>query len=68
MDRPTNALMLTVEEAAQQLRIGRTQMFALIGSGQVNSVKIGRSRRVPRAALDAYVTQLAGQQSGAKVA
>lgn len=50
--------MLTVEEAAQQLRIGRTQMFALISSGNVNSVKIGRSRRVPRAALDAYVARL----------
>ncbi|MEV0723934.1 excisionase family DNA-binding protein [Micromonospora purpureochromogenes] len=50
--------MLTVEEAAQQLRIGRTQMFALMSSGAVNSVKIGRSRRIPRAALDAYVSQL----------
>lgn len=60
--------MLTVEEAAQQLRIGRTQMFALIGSGEVSSVKIGRSRRVPRAALDSYVAQLGGQQAEANVA
>lgn len=62
MDRPTSPLMLTVEEAAQQLRIGRTQMFALISAGDVNSVKIGRSRRVPRAALDAYVNQLRDEQ------
>ncbi|NES28957.1 helix-turn-helix domain-containing protein [Micromonospora terminaliae] len=57
--------MLTVEEAAQQLRIGRTQMFALIKSQQVSSVKIGRSRRVPRAALDTYVEQLGDEQHGA---
>lgn len=61
MATPASSLMLTVEEAAQQLRIGRTQMFALIASGEVNSVKIGRSRRIPRVALDAYVTRLAGQ-------
>lgn len=61
-------LMLTVEEAAQELRIGRTRMFALIGSGDLGSVKIGRSRRVPRAALDAYIAKLAGEQVGAAVA
>ncbi|WP_244317027.1 excisionase family DNA-binding protein [Micromonospora terminaliae] len=65
MERATSALMLTVEEAAQQLRIGRTQMFALIKSQQVSSVKIGRSRRVPRAALDTYVEQLGDEQHGA---
>ncbi|MEU7807892.1 excisionase family DNA-binding protein [Micromonospora chalcea] len=52
-------LLYTVEEAAKELRIGRTQMFALLGSGRVRSVKIGRSRRIPRAALDAYVAELA---------
>lgn len=65
MAPPASSLMLTVEEAAQQLRIGRTQMFALIASGEVNSVKIGRSRRIPRAALDAYVAQLASQPQAA---
>ena len=36
------APVLTVEEAAQRLRIGRTWMYALIAAGDVESVRIGR--------------------------
>jgi excisionase family DNA binding protein len=35
-----------VEEAAEALRIGRTMMFQLIGSGEIPSILIGRSRRI----------------------
>lgn len=52
------ALLLTVEEAADRLRIGRTTMYALVSSGAVESVKVGRLRRVPAEAVDAYVTVL----------
>lgn len=58
----SHPLLYTAEEAAKELRIGRTQMFALMGSGRIASVKIGRSRRVPRAALDAYVEGLRNEQ------
>ncbi len=47
--------MLTVEEAAERLGIGRTLMYALITAGDVESVRIGRLRRVPADALDAFV-------------
>ncbi|WP_073255282.1 helix-turn-helix domain-containing protein [Cryptosporangium aurantiacum] len=50
--------VLTVEEAARHLRIGRTSMYALVSSGEVESVTIGRLRRVPRSALDDYVNRL----------
>jgi excisionase family DNA binding protein len=52
------AVLLTVEEAAVRLRIGRTTMYALVSSGAVESVKVGRLRRVPVEAVDAYVTVL----------
>jgi excisionase family DNA binding protein len=52
------AVLLTVEEAAMRLRIGRTTMYALVSSGAVESVKVGRLRRVPVEAVDAYVTVL----------
>lgn len=58
-------LLLTVEESAKQARISRTKMFELIKSGEIRSVKIGRSRRVPAAALAAYVDQLLAEQSPA---
>ena len=54
------APVLTVEEAAQRLRIGRTLMYALIAAGDVESVRIGRLRRVPTDALDDYVLRLRG--------
>ncbi len=51
-------LMLTVDEAAQRLRVGRSTLFRLIATGDLASVKIGKSRRVPVAALDAFVARL----------
>jgi excisionase family DNA binding protein len=47
---------LTVEEAARRLGVGRTTMYALIASGEVSSVRIGRLRRIPAEALSAYIT------------
>jgi excisionase family DNA binding protein len=51
-------LVLTIEEAAERLGIGRTLMYALVSAGEVESVRIGRLRRVPTDALDAYVLRL----------
>jgi excisionase family DNA binding protein len=60
----TTTLLLTAEEAAEELRIGRTRMYALIASGEVISVKVGGSRRVPYDELAAYVKRLVAEQSG----
>ncbi|GAA1679616.1 hypothetical protein GCM10009745_24410 [Kribbella yunnanensis] len=57
-------LLLVPEQAAQELGIGRTAMFALIKEGAVESVKIGRSRRIPRVALEEYVARLRSQPAG----
>lgn len=54
----TASVMLTVEEAAEQLRIGRTTAWNLVKSGELRSVSIGRLRRVPAAAVQAYAEQL----------
>jgi excisionase family DNA binding protein len=51
-------LLISPVEAAKRLGIGRTQMFDLIGRGEVKSVKIGRLRRVPVTALSEYVDRL----------
>ena len=53
-----DALLLTPEEAARALRIGRTRMFSLLREGRVRSVTIGASRRVPVNALHEYVDEL----------
>lgn len=55
-------LMLTVEQAAEALGIGRTTTFALIKSGELESVRIGRLRRVPADAIDVYTARLQAEQ------
>lgn len=61
-------VLLTVEEAAKLLRIGRTTMYSLISSGAVESVTIGTLRRVPAEALPKYVATLLGADRSAAAA
>lgn len=56
-------ILLTVEEAGQLLGIGRTKTYALVKSGELESVQIGRLRRVPRAAIDDYANKLINQRN-----
>ena len=59
IERTTTAvLLLTVEEAAQRLSIGRTTMYSLVSTGAVKSVTIGRLRRIPSECLEEYVSSL----------
>ena len=58
-------LLLSVEEAAAQIRVSRARMFDLIRKGKVLSVKVGGSRRVPYDSLRAYVDQLITEQAPA---
>jgi excisionase family DNA binding protein len=51
-------LLLTVEEAAELLNVGRTTMYALIKTGEVESVPVGRLRRVPAECVAEYVQRL----------
>lgn len=51
-------LLFTPEHAAHKLDVGRTTVYALMAAGQLQSVKIGRCRRIPAAALEAYVNRL----------
>jgi len=55
-------LLLTPEEAAELLRVGRTTVYALIKAGDSHPVHIGRSCRISRAELERYVRLLEGRQ------
>lgn len=55
--------LLTVEEAARRLGFGRTFTFALIASGELESVTAGRLRRVPADAIGDYVAYLRKSQN-----
>lgn len=54
-------LLLSVEEAARSLSIGRSKTYELIAEGLLESVHIGRSTRVPVAALHDLLDRLRGR-------
>ena len=54
------SLMYRVDEAAAALRLSRSSVYELIRSGQLRTVKQGRRRLVPVAALAEYVASLGG--------
>jgi excisionase family DNA binding protein len=62
-DRPRPAgvaesLLLSPEEAATLLRVGRTTVYALMRAGDLRPVHIGSSCRLARAELERYVRML----------
>ena len=48
-------LAYKVEELISILRIGRNTAYELVRSGQIRSVRIGRTYRIPREALEDYL-------------
>lgn len=51
-------LLLSPEEAAHRIGCGRSFMFELIRTKKIESVKVGRLRRIPTVAIDNYVAKL----------
>ncbi len=51
-------LLVTVNEAARRLSIGRSTLYELINDGELETLHIGRSCRVTVDSLDAFVDRL----------
>ncbi|MET7769109.1 helix-turn-helix domain-containing protein [Nocardia sp. NPDC005366] len=49
---------MTVQAAADELKVSRYSIYQLIWAGEVQSVKVGRCRRIVRQSFDAYLTDL----------
>ncbi|MEU8466980.1 helix-turn-helix domain-containing protein [Streptomyces sp. NPDC029006] len=58
-------VLLTVEEAARCLHIGRTTCFRLIRTGELESLTIGGLRRVPADAPAAYLARRRAEKPAA---
>ncbi|WP_243294391.1 excisionase family DNA-binding protein [Geothrix mesophila] len=54
---PALATCFSIEAAAQQLGIGRTFVYALIKQGRLASVKLGRRRLIPIAAIKSLIEE-----------
>ena len=48
-------LLMRAEEVAQALKLGRSKVYEMMQSGELPVVRIGRSVRVARAALEEWV-------------
>lgn len=56
-------MLLTPEEAAHTLGIGRSKVYELMRGGALSSVRIGACRRIPVEALRSYIATLAANSS-----
>ena len=59
-------LLLKAGEVAELLGLGRSKVFAMLAVGELPVIRIGRSVRVPHAALEGWIaeqTQHAGSRS-----
>ncbi len=55
-------LLLTPVEAARRLSIARSSLYELLLTGEIVSLKIGRSRRVPLDALADFIDRKKREQ------
>jgi len=56
--------VVTVNELAKMLKIGRNTAYELVRAGNVPSIKIGRQIRIPKTGIISYLTE---KETSAKV-
>jgi excisionase family DNA binding protein len=56
--------LLTIEEAAQSLSVGRTHFYKLLSTQAIYTVRIGRCRLVPVGELEAFIARQMEKQGG----
>ena len=57
IDSPVMPLLLDASEAAKLLSLSRSKVCDMAGRGEIPSVRIGRSVRIPRDPLVAWIEQ-----------
>lgn len=58
-------VLLSIPEVALRLGLGRSLVYTLVMKGEIDSIKIGRARRIPIAALERFVNdRLVAEEQG----
>ncbi len=52
---PASSSVIRVEDLTHILSISRNTAYELVRSGKIHSVKIGRTYRIPRSAVEDYL-------------
>ena len=53
----TDQLLYSPASAAKALECSRATVYIYLASGELESIRMGRSRRIPREALERFVEQ-----------
>lgn len=53
--QPVEPICVRVDDAARMIGVGRTKLYELISSGELETVKIGKATRVTTASLHELV-------------
>ena len=61
------ARLHSIEQAQERLGVGRSKVFQLVASGELRSVRVGRRRLIPEAAIVDFIARL-DEQAGVSVA
>ena len=56
--------LLKISQCAERLNLPRSAVYLLVMSKQLSSIKIGRLRRVPVAAVEAFIARQLAEQGG----
>lgn len=51
-------MLYPIDEAGEVLSIGRSRLYELMATGEIESVKVGKRRLIPAQALEAFVASL----------
>ena len=54
---PDGKLLVRINDAAERLSLSRTNLYKLLTNGELESIKIGRSRLIPTDALESFVNR-----------
>ena len=58
-------MLLSVPDFMAAVSLGRTKVYELIGSGELETVTVGRRRMIPVQALEDWVNRLRGKNRAA---
>ena len=62
-ENTVNENLLTIKDVKARLQLGHTKVTELVISGQLPSLKIGKSRRVRLVDLNTFIEELVNQEN-----
>ncbi len=59
---PVEPICVKVNDAARMIGVGRTKLYGLIASGEIEAIKLGKSTRITTASLHELIMRQRGRE------